>query len=205
MAKDRLSREEKNKLKEDKRHAKLEKDRNRVIPLIKEPSVENEPSVKNEPIVLHSPSSIKEPSALETPTAHLIPKAQQNPDIYKSMYPEFFLTQKDIEGQWSWGLNRSQLDDDYEGIIEPYLNHPKNTKWGTLILETYGRENKTKHHHMDLGGLKVEIQDRWKEIELDYPEVFTFRLQGKQRLWGYRSVNKYFIVWWDPEHALIPM
>ena len=75
MAKDRLSRE-------DKRHAKLEKDRNRVIPLIKEPSVKNETSVKNEPIVLHSPSSIKEPNALEIPTAHLIPKAQQNPDIY---------------------------------------------------------------------------------------------------------------------------
>jgi hypothetical protein len=57
---------------------------------------------------------------------------------------------------------------------------------------------------MDLGGLSDEIQSRWQEIELDYPEVFTFRFSGTERLWGFRIINKYFIVWWDPKHELIP-
>lgn len=198
MATAKLSRAEKKQLEAEKKLAKLEKMREKIIPSFKEPAI------NKEPIVLEIPNSLNEAISIEVPPELYTPKILENPDSYKSMCVEFHLDKKDTVGEWSWGLDRSRLDSEFKTIIEPYLIHPTNTKWGTLLGERYGKDNKTKHHHMDLGGLSDEIQSRWQEIELDYPEVFTFRFSGTERLWGFRIINKYFIVWWDPKHELIP-
>lgn len=211
MAKEKLSRAEKKKIAAESKRAKLEKTREKTFPSF------HEPSTIDEPIIAESPSTIESPSIKELPSHEKMPKVQQhgvhdinpkhiqNPDTYKSLTVEFFLENKDVIDKWSWGLQRSLLDTHYTSDIEPYLQHPKSTKWGSLILETYGRKNKTKHHHMDIGGLQDEVQERWREIGLDYPETFTFRLSGKKRIWGYRIINRFFIVWWDPEHEIYPV
>lgn len=199
MAKKKLSREEKNRLKEEKKKAKLEQIR------AKTEQKSSEIEENKVPIISEQPIENKKPKTQSTNSFDNSPKAIINPNDYKSMNVVFHLDKKDIIGQWSWGLKRNRLELEYEETIKPYLVHPENTKWGTLEMEKYGRFNKTKHHHMPLGGLNEEIQTRWKEIGLEHPEVFTFRITGKKRIWGFRRVNNYFIVWWDPEHQLIPM
>lgn len=210
MAKVKLSRAEKKKNLEEKKLEKLEKIREKIFPPFNEPSIIDTPIISESPIVSEFPTVKVAPDDENNPkilhhSAHDIdPKNIQNPDSYKSLNVEFSLASKDVIGTWDWGLERSLLDTNYTSDIEPYLEHPRSTKWGSLILETHGKKNKTKHHHIDIGGLRDEIQQRWSEIELDYPEAFTFRVSGKKRIWGYRIVNKFFIVWWDPKHEIIP-
>lgn len=190
MAKNKLSRE-------DKKKARLEQISTKTK--IKSNTIPQDKT----PIISVLPSEDKTPKTIIDTNFDNLPKAIINPNDYKSMTVIFHLDKKDIIGNWSWGLERNKLEIEYQDIIEPYLEHPKNTKWGTLEMERYGKDNKTKHHHMPLGGLKDEIQVRWKEIEIEHSEVFTFRITGKKRIWGFRRVNNYFIVWWDPEHELI--
>ena len=198
MSKKKLSREEKNKIKEEQKQFKLENLRKKTFP--KHINVPTQEIPRN--IEIPSPEIIikSEKVSLSDGT----PRIENNPDIYKSMLVEFELCSKDVVGNWSWGTKRSLLDTEFKSIIEPYLEHPKNTKWGTIENERYGQKNKTKHHHIPVGRLQDEVQERWKEINLLYPEVFTFRVSGKKRIFGYRIINKYFIVWWDPPHKIIP-
>jgi len=198
VAKKKLTREEKKKLKEEIKREKLEKLRLKTLPPL--PSLD----VSLSPINKEVPSLLDIPKNQEVPV-DTTPITNENPNVYKSMFVEVYLESKDILGKWSWGLERNQLDVDYDSIIEPYLKHPKSTKWGTLENERYGKKSKTKHHHIPVTALSEEIQLRWQEIKLDYSEVFTFRISGKQRIFGYRIKNKYFIVWWDPKHELIPV
>ena len=197
MTKKKLTREEKKKLKEEEKRKKLEKLRAKVLPPLPTLNTSSSPINKEIPSLSDIPKN-------QDVVIDNTPIINENPNAYKSMLVEIYLNSKDISGKWSWGLKRKELDVDYDSIIEPYLKHPKSTKWGTLELELYGKKNKTKHHHIPVTALNEEIQLRWQEIELDYSEVFTFRISGKQRIFGYRIKNKYFIVWWDPKHELIP-
>lgn len=199
LSQKKLTREEKNKQKEEKKRQKLEKLKSAQI------SVSSQPTENNNPIIRKLPNNSLEPKILNNVTTTQSPIHSQNPDDYLSLTVEFYLTHKDVNDSWSWGLDRAQLDSDFTDIIKPYLEHPKNTKWGKLMGERYGRKNKTKHHHMYVTGIQEEVQDRWKYLELEHPELFTFRMSGKERIWGYRNFNKFFIVWWDPKHQLIPM
>lgn len=197
MGKAKISREEKKREKEEKKRLRLEQIR------AKTETKSNNISQHKTPIISDLPSEEKTPKTIIDTNFDNLPRAIVNPDDYKSMNVVFHLNRKDIVDKWSWGLERNKLEIEYEDVIEPYLEHPKNTKWGTLEMERYGKDNKTKHHHMPLGGLKEEVQLRWEEIEIEHSQVFTFRITGKKRIWGFRIVNNYFIVWWDPEHELI--
>jgi len=34
--------------------------------------------------------------------------------------------------------------------------------------------------------------------------IFRFRLSNMRRLWGFRVVNQFQILWYDPEHNIYP-
>lgn len=36
----------------------------------------------------------------------------------------------------------------------------------------------------------------------DVEEVVSLRLTGAQRLWGYRILAVFHVLWWDPEHKV---
>ncbi|MFW2352594.1 hypothetical protein [Aliarcobacter butzleri] len=79
------------------------------------------------------------------------------------------MNRKDIEDSWSWGLERIKLEQDYESIIKPFIEHTKETKWGQVEAETYtpsskGSKSKTKYHQNYVSALKEEIKIRWQEL-----------------------------------------
>jgi hypothetical protein len=39
----------------------------------------------------------------------------------------------------------------------------------------------------------------------DQTRISRFELQGKWRLYGFRSGNVFHVVWWDPKHAIWPL
>lgn len=60
------------------------------------------------------------------------------------------------------------------------------------------------HHNMEVDVIVEEAQ--YRLIELDkYPDViFRFRLGNKPRLWGFRTLANFEVLWFDPEHEIYP-
>jgi hypothetical protein len=60
-------------------------------------------------------------------------------------------------------------------------------------------------HEIELHKLCKEARDRLQEISLDdLDTLLSFRLTGKNRLWGIREQNVIRVLWWDPEHLVCP-
>jgi len=56
-----------------------------------------------------------------------------------------------------------------------------------------------------------EEKVRRREIEarvlpyVDSEELFRFRLGNLPRLWGFRIVNEFYLLWYDPKHEIYPI
>lgn len=60
-------------------------------------------------------------------------------------------------------------------------------------------------HNVALDQLSTEARARLAELKLDdVDELFSLRLGGKPRAWGFREANVLRFLWWDPDHQVCP-
>ena len=89
--------------------------------------------------------------------------------------------------------------------IYPKLVAFEGKTWEDIERETYGKENKTKHHFVKIDKFIKEARDRIGQMRLkDTDELFSLRLDGKTRIYGRRHLNYMEIIWVDPEHKICP-
>jgi hypothetical protein len=70
--------------------------------------------------------------------------------------------------------------------------------WGEI-------EKKNKNHSIPLDHVTKAARDRLKEMNRDdLDPLFSLRLSGKVRIWGWRDQELFYIIWWDPEHTVCP-
>ncbi len=62
-----------------------------------------------------------------------------------------------------------------------------------------------KSHLMPLDKIEKKARERLKERELDDQELYSFHLSARERIWGIREIDAYYIIWWDPEHTVYPV
>jgi len=60
------------------------------------------------------------------------------------------------------------------------------------------------HHNMDVEQICDEAQYRLVELELYSYIIFRFRLGNIRRLWGFRQLAQFEILWYDPTHQVYP-
>jgi hypothetical protein len=109
----------------------------------------------------------------------------------------------DIEGAWSWGQPRQWEDAIWDGVIEPKLREFSRLTWSEIDTFASGSGHKM-HHNMDTESICDEAQYRMIEIDQYSDVIFRFRLGNKRRLWGFRTVANFEILWFDPEHKIYP-
>lgn len=109
----------------------------------------------------------------------------------------------DREGQWSWGQAREWGYDAWSKVIYPKLQDFEKLLWREIESLTTGTGHRM-HHAMDVDTICKESQDRLVEILKDEDEIYRFRLGNRRRLWGFRIVNVFEILWYDPEHRIYP-
>lgn len=71
----------------------------------------------------------------------------------------------------------------------------------------YWEEIKGKQHHtLSPSSLSREAIERLKEIELDdeIEHLFSFHLQGRQRIIAINHANVAKLLWYDPDHGVAP-
>jgi hypothetical protein len=79
--------------------------------------------------------------------------------------------------------------------------------WGEIETQTTGTKNRhRKHHEQPIDSLtSPEAKGAIAQEALDETfgdSIFRFRLQGEQRLWGFRNDSTFHVMWWDPNHDI---
>ena len=60
-------------------------------------------------------------------------------------------------------------------------------------------------HNVEVEKLSAEARERLVELRLDdIDELFSLRITGRRRVWGFRETNVLRLLWWDPEHQVCP-
>ena len=110
--------------------------------------------------------------------------------------PSWIINTLDVDGPWGWRhLIQSHI---WEALHDKLSNFEKMT-WSEI------EKNRKYNHSVEVWNLSTEAQNRLRQIKNDnIGELFRFRLNGKQRLWGIRDRAVFKILWWDPEHEVCP-
>ncbi len=135
------------------------------------------------------------------------PRLKDDPASIMNCLMNWCPSNADIAGHWSWGQPRAWEGGEWEKEIRPKLLDFQNLRWSEIFAQrTGGRRRHKLHHDMAICDIISEACARWHEIGLDeYETAFRFRLAGKKRLWGYRVLAKFHLIWWDPKHKIYPI
>jgi hypothetical protein len=128
------------------------------------------------------------------------PKYSQinNPDSILKRRPVWRIDLIDIEGQWGW-WNVSSKEKLLE--IKNKLNNIQSMTW-----EEIDRDKKY-NHFVDSNKIEENAKKRLSEKNIDADKIdnlYRFRLSGRERVWGIREQEFFYLLWWDPQHQVWP-
>lgn len=121
------------------------------------------------------------------------PKISENPNSYFNWKPSWNFSKCDF-GHQKWSLKNSDIFTD----IIPKLISFEQRKWGEIVSD------KKHNHWIDCSVLSKEARDRLNELNLYYDSLFSLRLNGTLRLFGYIENGIFYIIWYDPDHEICP-
>jgi hypothetical protein len=125
----------------------------------------------------YTPSDNKSPRVAEAPSEH--------------SRPEFKTEQMDMEGHWGCGhLQGLQIQKVLQRIFEC-----QKLTWQEL--------QQTKSHLVNVADLVPEAQKRLDKIKKDdLDQLYSLRLSGRERIWGIKEGNIFWLFCWDPGHEV---
>lgn len=121
------------------------------------------------------------------------PKYGGNPDSYFSMHPSWNFSKSDLQNT-KWSLYNS----DFLNEVLPKLIDFERRIWSDIVSD------KKHNHWIDTSDLIKEAQDRLIELKIFYDSLFSLRLTGTVRLFGYIENGIYYIIWYDQNHEICP-
>ena len=101
----------------------------------------------------------------------------------------------DDDGKWGW---RSVSCSFFFKEIWGKMRNFESTTWDQIAGTT--------HHMIPVSRIITSAQKRLAELgHDDEVRLASFHINGKQRMWAIRrSVNQFYLLWWDPEHEICP-
>ncbi|MBF0095762.1 MAG: hypothetical protein HQM04_01675 [Magnetococcales bacterium] len=101
----------------------------------------------------------------------------------------------DMDGPFGW--------DGLYNTVHPLLyaleklKHFESMAWSEIVGD--------RHHSINIDALSSDAKRRLSERKLDdIDSVFSFALQGKERVIGIRDRDICELLWWDPAHQVCP-
>jgi hypothetical protein len=127
-----------------------------------------------------------------------------NPDSIFNMQMAWHVEAADKAEAWSWGVDRDWGDDAWATLLEPKLNEFAQLTWKEI--DTFNTPIGHKAHHaQSVDSICGEAQTRIADLCIDHDgDIFRFRLGNMRRLWGFREVNVFAVLWYDPTHQIYP-
>ncbi len=142
------------------------------------------------------PKRSKKPKKVFSPASRKEPRIapQNEPDSIMHDKPKWRVSYIDYEGPWGFnGLgNKEKLID----ILDKLRNF-EGMRWNEIPPD--------RHHLIPITRICKEAKERLAMIgKDDYQDLFSFSLSGRERLWGIRQHEAFYILWWDPDHSVCP-
>jgi len=104
--------------------------------------------------------------------------------------------------EWGWGC--VSIRELFLGIVKK-LHQLEDCSWDEII----GR----KVHFIAPSEIVPKAQKRLKALaakqcipdDWSGEDLTSIRLTGEQRVWGFKVVNSFYLLWWDPKHTVYPV
>ena len=100
------------------------------------------------------------------------------------------------KGNHKWSISQENWSV-WENEILPKLVDFESMTWNEI-------KNGPNSHNVSVGRIIEEAQDDLTANKLIYDEVFSLRLTGKKRIWGFLENGVLNIIWYDAEHEICP-
>jgi hypothetical protein len=138
----------------------------------------------------------------ELPKQRTVRQGADPGSIY-NMLMTWTIEKADREDFWSWG-SREWGADAWTHIIAPKLAQFERMLWREIEAATTDTGRRM-HHSMPIELVCSECQTRLIELEKLDDDIYRFRLGNNRRLWGFRIVSEFEILWYDPLHQVYPL
>jgi hypothetical protein len=121
------------------------------------------------------------------------PRVGVDPVAYRRERPSWRIARLDTASDWGW-----HVVDTHTALncIHCKLRQFEGMAWDEI--ERGGS------HSVEVGKIIPEARKRLEDLKISHDPLFSLRLSGKERIWGYRVGNVLSIIWWDPEHKICP-
>lgn len=138
--------------------------------------------------------SDKIPAFVNEPSPKKIPYKGEYKNFSDNMPLTWRFSHADKEGEWAWtNISTSNLYDDIIRRLTEFEKMPR-----ADIIQTGS-------HSIGVGDLCASAQKRLRAIQQDdTDELFSLRINAKQRIFCICDRNIMKILWWDPEHTVCP-
>lgn len=143
---------------------------------------------------------------LARPRDEKVVRVGANPDSVFAMRMTWTINHCDCEGSWDSGTPRQWDDNDWAGNIQPKLTEWEKLTWAEIDAHSTGNDVKRHkmHHSMPVDAILEEARYRLFHLERFEENIFRFRLGNRPRLWGFRRVCEFHVLWFDPHHEIYP-
>ena len=126
-----------------------------------------------------------------------------DPGSVYQMKMEWNIDSADREESWSWGVARDWGDEAWNDTLKPKLLSFQEMLWREIEAATTNTGHHM-HHSMSRDSICAEAQARLDYLQNDEEDIYRFRLGNLKRLWGFRTVNVFEVLWYDPQHRIYP-
>ncbi len=115
---------------------------------------------------------------------------------YLAHRPSWRLSRLETTGPFGWHrLEPTQIE-----FLRARLASFEALSWNEILVRD--RDN---NHFIELSSLSKQAQYRLQELQIDDVDaLLSLRIRGKERVFGTLSQGVFYVLWWDPGHAVCP-
>lgn len=95
-----------------------------------------------------------------------------------------------------WAFSEERVGPVLWTSIFPKLRQFESMTWNEIMLEA-----KKQNHSIELWKLNKDARDRLAELEIEAEALYSLRLGGRVRIYGYLEGAVYHILWYDDDHG----
>ncbi len=119
-----------------------------------------------------------------------------NPNSFYSCHPVWGFSSCDIDSKKPWSFYRERMQEEFWNQVFPKLRDFEKMTWGDLYVRA-----RKEHHSIELASLNKCARDRLCELNIEPEAIYSLRLTGTIRLYGYMVGAVYYILWYDNDHG----
>ena len=119
-----------------------------------------------------------------------------DPNSIMREHPVWRLASCDVDESVSWAFYQQRLSDDFWNVIFPHLRDFEKRTWSDIFI------NAKKHNHaIDVRTLNKCARDRLSDLRVEAEAIYSLKISGKVRIYGYLTGSVYNILWYDDDHG----